>query len=79
MFGMPKSSWLFPSLVAVLCAGVGHSQITSLSQLPGEKIDASAALDRGVKTSSLTVEGKPFHAVLKIGMAGNPYSGRIEV
>jgi hypothetical protein len=79
MFGMPKSSWLFIALTVVLCAGGGHSQVTSLSQLPGEKVDPGAALDRGLKISSLTVEGKPFHAVLEIGTAGNPYSGRVEV
>ena len=42
------------------------------------KVDSDVALDRALKTSSLTYEGKPFHAVMKIGKDGEEYSGRIE-
>jgi hypothetical protein len=43
-----------------------------------EKVNSDVALDRALKTSSLTFEGKPFHAVMKIGKDGQEYSGRIE-
>ena len=45
----------------------------------GERVDADAALDRALKTSSLTYDGKPFHAVVEIGTPGDEYSGRVEV
>jgi hypothetical protein len=47
--------------------------------MPGERVDAGVALDRALKTSSLTFEGKPFHAVMEIGTAGTEYSGHFEV
>jgi len=43
-----------------------------------ERVSGDVALDRALKTSSLTFEGKPFHAVMKIGKDGEEYSGRIE-
>jgi hypothetical protein len=45
----------------------------------GEKVDADSALNRALKASVLTVDGKPFHAVMEIGAAGSKYSGRVEV
>jgi len=48
-----------------------------LSQVP-ERVNGDVALDRALKTSSLTFEGKPFHALMEIGTAGEEYSGRIE-
>lgn len=42
-------------------------------------MDADAALDRALKKSSLTFQGKPFHAVMEIGPVGTPYSGHIEL
>jgi hypothetical protein len=45
----------------------------------GERVSVNDALDRALKTSSLTVQGKPFHAVMEIGTAGAEYSGRVEV
>ena len=69
--------------VALLILATGVSQISA--QLPnsprfqGERVDAETAMDRALKTSSLTEEGKPFHAVLVIGSAKSPFSGRLEV
>jgi hypothetical protein len=37
------------------------------------------ALDRALKTSSLTTDGKPFHAIVDIGKPVDEYSGRVEV
>lgn len=48
-------------------------------QVQGNRVDADTALNRALTTSSLTEEGKPFHAVLVIGSAKSPYSGRVEV
>jgi hypothetical protein len=42
-------------------------------------VDPNTALNRALKASSLTFEGKPFHAVMDIGTAGEPFTGRIEV
>jgi hypothetical protein len=56
-----------------------YSQFSSFPPMQGERVDADAALSRALKTSSLTVEGKPFHAVLEIGTPESPYSGRVEV
>ena len=47
--------------------------------MQGEKIAVDEALDRALKSSLLTYEGKPFHAVMEIGSAGTEYSGRVEV
>jgi hypothetical protein len=55
------------------------AQFPNFSQPPGERISGDAALDRALKASSLTDGGLPFHAVLDIGNAGTPYSGKIEV
>lgn len=46
--------------------------------MPGERMDGSVAIDRALKSSSLTYDGKPFHALLAIG-AGGPHSGSVEV
>ncbi|WP_263385718.1 hypothetical protein [Granulicella arctica] len=48
-----------------------------LPQMQGERIDGSVAIDRALKSSSLTEDGKPFHALMEIGAQG-PYSGQIE-
>ncbi|CAN5669163.1 hypothetical protein BH10ACI4_BH10ACI4_34870 [soil metagenome] len=78
---MPKSFFricLFTLLALRSLAAV--AQMPNYSPIPaGEKIDAEAALDRALKTSSLTFQGKPFHAVMEIGTAGTLYSGRVEV
>ena len=47
-----------------------------------DKIPSDQAIDRALKSSSLTTEDSPFHAVLQIsqpGDAGSPYAGTIEV
>jgi hypothetical protein len=56
-----------------------HAQFSNFPQVQGERVDADEALNRALKTSSLTDGGKPFHAVLAIGVSGSPYSGRVEV
>ncbi len=49
------------------------------SPAAGDRLDGSVALDRALSTSSLTVDGKPFHAILAIGSADSPFSGQVEV
>jgi hypothetical protein len=65
--------------VILFTAIVGRAQMQGYPQMPGEKLDATVALDRALKTSSLPFKGKPFHAVMEIGTSGVPYSGRVEV
>jgi len=61
------------------------SQMTQLLQQmqqqtqSAQRVSADEALDRALKTSSLTTDGRPFHAVLEIGKPGEQYSGRVEV
>jgi hypothetical protein len=50
-----------------------------MPQPQGDRVDATTALARALKTSSLTDDGKPFHAVLMIGDQNSPWSGRVEV
>ena len=72
--------WLREFVVgALLCSVSVWAQMPGFSQVQGEKVDGEVALDRALKTSSLTFEGKPFHAVIEIGTAGTAYSGRVEV
>jgi hypothetical protein len=70
-------------LVTLLLLATGalqiQGQLPSFSQFQGERVDADTALSRALKSSSLTEEGKPFHAVLVIGDAKSPYSGRVEI
>ncbi len=46
--------------------------------MQGERINGSVAIDRALKSSSLTEDGKPFRALMEIGTTG-PYSGQVEV
>jgi hypothetical protein len=55
------------------------AQIPGFTQPSGERLDGSVAIDRALKASSLSFRGKPFHAVMEIGTAGDLYSGRVEV
>lgn len=65
----------------LLLTAVSHisAQIPGFPQSQSERVDAETALNRALTTSSLTEEGSPFHAVLVIGNAKSPYSGRVEV
>lgn len=36
-------------------------------------------MKKALQKSSLTFEGRPFHAVMDIGSQGEEYSGRVEV
>jgi hypothetical protein len=71
----------FRSLAAgvLLCSMVSWAQMPVFPQVQGERVDGDTALTRALKASSLTYEGKPFHAVMEIGAAGSEYSGRLEV
>ena len=73
--------FLFRSLAVglLVCSIAGWAQMPGFPQVQGERVDADTALDRALKSSSLTYEGKPFHAVMEIGTAGTEYSGRLEV
>jgi hypothetical protein len=55
------------------------AQFPGFQQPQGERVDADAALDRALKSSSLTFSGKPFHAVMEINSDSKDYSGRVEV
>jgi hypothetical protein len=68
-------------VLLILATGVFqiHAQLPNFPAIQGERVDADTALSRALKTSALTEEGKPFHAVLVIGNAKSPYSGRLEV
>jgi hypothetical protein len=56
-----------------------HAQFANFPQAQGERLEADTAISRALKVSSLTDDGKAFHAVLVIGTSGSPYSGRVEV
>ena len=73
--------FLFRSLAVglVVCSMAGWAQMPGFPQAQGEPVAADTALDRALKASSLTFEGKPFHAVMEIGDAGSEYSGRVEI
>jgi hypothetical protein len=47
--------------------------------MQGERVDADTALNRALRSSSLTFDGKPFHAVMEIGTKRMEYSGSVEV
>jgi hypothetical protein len=55
------------------------AQITSLDQLPGEKLPPPEAVERALKASSLPSGSKSFHAILSIGETRTAYTGKIEV
>ena len=71
----------FRSLAAgvLLCSMVSWAQMPGFPQVQAERVDGDTALTLALKASSLTYEGKPFHAVMEIGAAGSEYSGRLEV
>jgi hypothetical protein len=79
MRDMPKFCVRGFVLGLMLCPIAVWAQVPGFPQIQGERVDADAALDRALKKSSLTVDGKPFHAVMEIGTAGTEYSGRVEV
>lgn len=75
---MPKFR-LFPLLLVAAGISQVHAQPSGFPQFQGERVGADTALVRALRTSSLTEDGRPFHAVLVIGNAKSPYSGRVEV
>src|SRR5579863_7535926 len=70
---------LFTCLLLLTAVSQISAQIPSLPRPQGERVDAETALDRALTSSSLTEDGRPFHAVLVIGSAKSAYSGRLEV
>jgi hypothetical protein len=56
-----------------------NAQLAGFQPPPGERIDSDTAVRRALQKSSLTEQGTPFHALLEIGTAGTPYSGRVEL
>jgi hypothetical protein len=74
-----------PKTQSRLLALALFAPLTLSAQFPGfqppvgDRLDSDQALSRALKASSLTDHGKPFHAVMEIGTAGSPYSGRIEL
>ena len=66
-------------LLLLTAASQISGQLPGFPQVEGERVDADMALNRALTTSSLTEEGTPFHAVLVIGSAKSPDSGRVEV
>lgn len=76
---MHKSLLRCVAAVALLCSMNGWAQMPGFPQVQGEQVDTDTALNRALKTSSLTYDGKPFHAVMEIGSAGSEYTGHLEV
>src|ERR1039457_912021 len=74
-----SSTRLFTFLLLAICGSQIQGQISSFPQFQGERVDADTVLVRALKVSCLTDEGKPFHAMLMVGDAKSPYSGRVEV
>ena len=77
---------IFPTIYAVLFSltlltfsADGVAQFPGFQQPQGERVSADAALDRALKSSSLTFSGKPFHAVMNISSDAKEYSGLVEV
>jgi hypothetical protein len=64
--------------LSLVCPTAGWARI-GVSPVQGDHIDADTPLNRALKTSSLTYEGTPFHAVMEIGTPGSAYSGKLEV
>jgi hypothetical protein len=69
--------------IGLLFLSVGLSQIRAQFPFPappqGKQVGADTALNRAMENSSLVDKGRPFHAVLTVGVDGGPYSGRVEV
>jgi len=70
--------------LGVLALYMALSTLTSWAQMnfpqvSGERVDADKAIERSLKVSALTYEGKPFHAIMQIGQPNTPYSGSVEV
>jgi hypothetical protein len=77
---MSKKSFVSLALSGLLCVAAhpASSQMQGFPQAQGERMDGSVAIDRALKSSSLTEDGKPFHALMEIGNTA-PYTGQIEV
>ena len=56
-----------------------YAQFPTNGSMSGERVDTDTAIQRALAKSSLTDDGKPFHAILNIGAAGSPYTGQVEV
>jgi hypothetical protein len=86
MVMLASSSWgqteipAFPGGLVVQPApanrGAGPMIVT---QMHFDSMEGDTALTSALKRSSLTYEGKPFHALLSIGDAGQANSGSVEV
>jgi len=78
MFGMFNHR-LMVWVVLVVSGVCAFGQMPGFPPVQGERVQADAAIARALKASTLTEDGKPFHAVMEIGKAGTPYTGRVEV
>jgi hypothetical protein len=72
---------MFARSVFLLCCSVNFA--SALGQAPALKsIPAGQAIDQALRTSSLTYEGRPFHALLEIDEPKHPggiYNSSVEV
>jgi hypothetical protein len=75
-------------MLAVLCllsAVTATAQVVSVSGIPMQQFDrirADQAIGQALKTSSLTYQGAPFHAVMEIGKPSeknSPFEGTVDV
>lgn len=71
--------WLGTSILFACSLLRLSAQIPYPPQFQGERVNFDTALTRSLKSSSLVEEGKPFHAILAIGLADSPFSGHVEV
>jgi hypothetical protein len=74
-----SKAWL--AAIVLFTGGLQYlsGQIPNSPQFQGERVDFDTALARSLKSSSLAEEGKPFHAILAIGLSDSPFSGQVEV
>ena len=73
---------MVPKGLSRVCVLFFLCAVCATAQMPqGERIPLKQAIDGALKTISLTHDGKPFHAVLKIANedADSPYKGSVEI
>src|ERR1700721_1370869 len=74
-----SKAWLATIALFAGCLQYVSGQIPFPPQFQGERVDFDSALTRSLKSSSLTEEGRPFHAILSIGSSDSQFSGHVEI
>jgi hypothetical protein len=61
--------WLSGLALAGLCCPtveIAFSQVQAPLPVQGQQLDGSVAIDRALKASTLTQDGKPFYALMEL-------------